>query len=120
MPNRLTELVAEITGFLKAESNTETVVGKEFTLGEYTCAPVMKLTIGFGYAGKAQAEQPESVRSGAGAGIHLEPVGFLVSRGAEISFIPTRNSSGWNAAIEKIPDLLERFMGGKISPESPH
>jgi|1048.fasta_scaffold03649_3 uncharacterized spore protein YtfJ len=118
MPNRLTELVAEITDFLKAESNTETVVGKEFTLGEYTCAPVMKLTIGFGYAGKERAAQPESVSSGAGAGLHLEPVGFLVSRGAEISFIPTRNSSGINAAIERIPDLLERFMGGKSASDS--
>ena len=47
----------------------------------------------------------------------IEPVGFLATRGGEISFIPARNTKGLSAAFEKIPDLLEKFIATKKTPE---
>jgi hypothetical protein len=40
-------------------------------------------------------------------------LGFLVTRGNEISFVPSRNSKGLSAAFEKMPDVLEKFLSGK-------
>lgn len=107
MKENLEGMLSQITDFLKAEANTETVIGKEFQLGEFACVPVIRIGLGFGYG---SGSKDEKGGSGAGAGVGLEPLGFLVSRGAEISFIPSRNSKGLNAAIEKVPDILEKFM----------
>ena len=47
---------------------------------------------------------------------HLNPavtIGFLVTRGDQISFIPTRTSKGLSAVFEKVPDLMEKMMDKK-------
>ena len=40
----------------------------------------------------------------------IEPIGFLVSKGDQISFVSTKTNSGLNAAFEKVPLLIESFM----------
>ena len=109
------EVLTKVTDFLKSEAKTETVIGKEFTLGEFTCVPVIRVGIGFGYGGGEGEDDKKShgAGSGAGAGIGVEPLGFLVARGAEISFVPSRNTKGLAAAFEKMPDVLEKFLAGR-------
>lgn len=114
MKMQVEDVLSKVTDFIKSEAKTETVMGKEFTLGEFTCVPVIRLGMGFGYGG-GEGEVPNSKSghgegAGAGAGMGIEPVGFLATRGGEISFIPARNTKGLSAAFEKIPDLLEKFM----------
>jgi hypothetical protein len=41
------------------------------------------------------------------------PIGFLATRGDQITFIATTKPSVINAAFEKIPDLVGRFMDRK-------
>jgi len=43
----------------------------------------------------------------------VEPIGFLTTRGDQISFIPTRTNKGLNAVFEKVPDLLEKMLEKK-------
>lgn len=109
------DVLVKVTEFLKTEARTETVVGKEFKLGEFTCVPVVRVGLGFGYGGGEGGDEKHAhgEGSGAGAGIGIEPLGFLVSRGSEISFVPSRTSHGLSAAIEKMPDVLEKFMATK-------
>jgi uncharacterized spore protein YtfJ len=113
------EVLSKVTEFLKTEARTETVVGKEFKLGEFTCVPVIRVGLGFGYGGGEGGDEKHGhgEGSGAGAGIGVEPLGFLVTRGVEISFVPSRTSHGLSAAIEKMPDVLEKFLEGKTKPE---
>ncbi len=114
--NNLNEILAKMAEFLKSESKTETIMGEQFKLGEFTCVPVM--TIGMGLAaggadGKGnvlKANEAEGSGSGGGAGINLGPVGFLVTKGSEIQFISTVTSKGIGAAFEKVPDLIEKFL----------
>jgi uncharacterized spore protein YtfJ len=115
MQTNFEEVLTKVTDFLKSEAKTETVIGKEFTLGEFSCVPVIRVGLGFGYGGGEGEDDKKSHGggSGAGAGIGVEPLGFLVTRGAEISFVPTRNSKGLAAAFEKMPDVLEKFLAGK-------
>jgi uncharacterized spore protein YtfJ len=111
--------VKEITDFFKNEAKTETVVGKSFELGQFTCVPVIKFGIGLGYGGgegkggQQGKASGEGTGGGAGGGVGVEPIGFLVTHNDQISFIPAKNSKGLGAAFEKVPDLIEKLMSRK-------
>jgi uncharacterized spore protein YtfJ len=115
----LDETVQKLTDFLKTEAKTETVIGQAFQLGEFTCVPVIKFGIGMGYGGgEGKGKQDgkgdgEGTGVGAGGGIGVEPMGFLATRGSEISFIPTRANRGISAIFEKVPDLIEKMTKKK-------
>jgi len=114
------EQLEKITEFIKSESNTKTVIGEQFQLGEFTCVPVIRVGLGFG-SGGGTGEDPKSgkgVGGGAGAGMGIEPIGFLVTKGDQISFVNSAKSSGLAGAFEKVPELIEKFLNkseGKAS-----
>ena len=119
MSFNLDETIRQMTEFLKTEAKTEAVVGQPFMLGEFSCLPVIKFGLGLGYGGgeghggmegKAKGE---GSGGGVGGGMGIEPIGFLVARGDQISFIPTGTSKGMSAVFEKVPDLLEKFLDKK-------
>jgi uncharacterized spore protein YtfJ len=123
MKMQVEEVLGKVTDFIKSEAKTETVMGKEFKLGEFTCVPVIRIGMGFGYGGgegegeAAKTGKGHGEGAGAGAGMGIEPVGFLATRGSEISFIPARNTKGLAAAFEKLPDVLEKFMASRKTAE---
>jgi len=108
----LENVLPKITDFLKSEAKTETIIGEQFKLGEYSCVPVMRIGMGFG-SGGGEGSDPKKGRGeglGVGGGMGMEPIGFLVSRGEEIKFLPTREKGGLASAFEKAPELLEKYM----------
>lgn len=114
------EVLAKVTEFLKDETKTSTVIGHEFKLGEFTCVPVIKVGMGFGYGG-GEGEAKVSGHgegSGAGAGMGIVPMGFLVSRGELIQFVPATTTHGFSAAVEKLPDLLGKYFETKKEPQN--
>jgi uncharacterized spore protein YtfJ len=112
--NNLNEALEKITDFLKSEVKTETIIGQQFTLGEFTCVPVMSVGLGFGGGGGEgrvhDKNDTEGTGSGAGGGMGMGPVGFLVTKGSDIQFISTHSSKGLSAAFEKLPEIIEKFM----------
>lgn len=114
--NNLDDMLGKMTDFLKSEAKTDTIIGQQFKLGDFTCVPVMTIGMGFGGGGgegKGNAKktgQGEGTGAGGGAGVGMGPVGFLVARSNDIQFIPTRSSKGLSAAFEKLPDLAEKFL----------
>ena len=117
----INETLERIIEFLKAEAKTETIVGEQFQLGEFTCVPVISIGIGFGGGsgeGKGTPQkESEGGGSGGGAGMGIKPVGFLVTKAGQIQFIPTQSMSGLGAAFEKIPGLIEKYMETKKHKE---
>ena len=111
------ELMEKITDFLKSETKTETVIGAQFELGEFKCVPVIKTGMGFGSAEGGQKEAQTTEGIGAGAGVGIEPIGFLVTKGEEISFIETGKAHGLSAAFEKVPDLIEKIYTKRTAEE---
>ena len=115
MELRMEDLLGKITDFIKSETNTETVIGKQFELGEFKCVPVIKVGMGFGSGGgegtpKKEAKGVGATQSGgAGAGVGIEPIGFLVSRGEDISFLAAGKSSGLASVFEKMPDMIDKI-----------
>lgn len=105
------ELLGKVTDFIKSEANTETVIGESFELGEFKCVPVIKVGMGFGSGGGEGAEPKKGQGQGGGAaaGMGIEPIGFLVTKGNEISFLEAGKTHGLAAAFEKVPDLIEKL-----------
>jgi uncharacterized spore protein YtfJ len=114
------ELLGKITDFIKSEAKTDTVVGNQFELGEFKCVPVIKVGMGFGSGGgegiESKVKKGEGV--GAGGGVGIEPIGFLVSREDEISFISAGKTKGLAAMFEKVPDLIETIVKNKKEAEA--
>lgn len=106
------KLLEKVTHFMENEAKTETVIGQPFELGEFKCIPVVRLGMGFGTGG-GEGNDPKAVHGeglGAGGGLGLEPLGFLVTRGEMIQFLPTKTNKGLSAAFEKVPELIEKYM----------
>jgi len=106
------ELLKQITDFMKTEANTDTVIGKQFDLGEFKCVPVIKVGMGFGSGGGENHEKKDRSAEGigAGAGVGIEPIGFLVTKGDHISFLEAGKTHGIAALFEKVPDLVEKII----------
>jgi uncharacterized spore protein YtfJ len=117
--NNLNDMFGKITEFIKTEAKTETIIGEQFKLGDFTCVPVMAVGMGFGGGGgegkgmAKNAEQGEGTGAAGGAGIGMSPVGFLVMKGDEIQFISAKSSKGLSAAFEKLPDLIDKYLSSK-------
>jgi uncharacterized spore protein YtfJ len=113
------ELLGKVTDFLKSEAKSETVIGEQFQLGEFTCVPVIKVGLGFGSGGGEEVESKGKKGEGAGAGggIGIQPIGFLVTKGDEISFLEAGKAHGLAAAFEKVPDLIEKFVAERNKHE---
>ncbi len=113
--NDLNDVIGNITEFLKTEAKTETIIGQQFTLGEFTCIPVMSIGLGFGGGGGegkgvAKGNEGQGVGTGGGGGLGMGPVGFLVTKGTDIQFISTRSGKGLNVIFEKLPELLDKYL----------
>lgn len=120
--NDINEMLGKFSEFLQSEIKTETIMGQQFTLGEFTCLPVMSVGLGLGGGGgegkgSNKENAGEGTGAGGGAGMGMAPIGFLVTRGDAIQFIPTRSSKGLGAAFEKIPDVLEKYMANNKKKE---
>ena len=124
MTVNLDDTVKQLTDFLKTEAKTESVIGQSFQLGEFTCVPVIKFGVGIGYGGgeghgdMAGKGKGEGGGTGGGGGVGVAPIGFLVTRGDQISFIPTSTGKGLGAAFEKVPGLMEKYFDSRKKEKS--
>lgn len=109
-------LLDKVSEHVKSLASTETVLGEEFKLGEFTCRPVIKVGTGFG-SGMGSGTEPKTKNQGsgggAGAGIGVVPLGFLVTKGDEISFIPSDKKTALSTLLDKVPDLVEKVADMK-------
>lgn len=120
MEIRVDELLDKVSGHVKKLASTETILGDEFKIGEYTCRPVIKVGTGFG-SGAGSGDEPKSKCKGSGggaaAGMSVVPLGFLVARGDELSFVAVDKKTALSSLIEKVPDLVEKVAEMKNKNE---
>jgi uncharacterized spore protein YtfJ len=119
METNFNVVIERLTEFLHREAKTETVVGEQFILGEFTCVPVVRVGMGLG-SGGGEGDSSKNGKGqglGAGVGMGIEPIGFLVTKGSEISFISTHQEKGISKMFDKVPDLIKSLMQKKGSEE---
>lgn len=107
-------MIKEMADFLKDEAKAETIIGKEFKLGDFHCVPVMALGMGFGGGeGTGGAREAQGGGDAGGVGMGMSPIGFLVSHKEDIQFITVQGPSALNTAFEKLPDLLTAYFDSR-------
>lgn len=120
METNFNVVIERLTEFIHREAKTETVVGEQFILGEFTCVPVVRVGMGLG-SGGGEGDSSKNGKGqglGAGVGMGIEPIGFLVTKGSEISFISTHQEKGISKMFDKVPDLIMSLMKKKESEDT--
>lgn len=99
---------------IRSMVDTDTMIGNPITSQDgITVIPVSKISVGFASGGSdlPSRTNKEYFAGGAGAGMSVKPVGFLVINHGEVKMVQLSENGESNAAaiMDKIPDLLEKL-----------
>lgn len=100
---------------LKALVNTDTVIGEAITTPDGTMIiPVSKVTFGFTSGGTdlPTSKQPDLFGGGAGGGVTVQPLGFLVIKDGHVQLLQMNdNKTTADHAISMMPDMVDKIAG---------
>ena len=115
--------MGEIVDKVREIADANTIVGQPIVTGEVTIIPISRLSVGVGSGGTefgSKHKKPEDnscFGGGAGAGINLIPVGFLVVKDGSVKLLPVAPPAATTVdrvvemvpeAIDKITDFIEK------------
>ena len=118
MENRLEGLASAIITQLKEIASSDTVVGRQVTMGNKSVVPVTKVMVGFGVGGGEGEETgtKSGFGGGGGGGVKVEPIGFIIIEEDKVSFLPTAKGK-YEGLISAIPDLITKITDIKKDKE---
>ena len=113
LPNMLENTVARIREMVDVNS----VIGDPITTPDgVTIIPVSKVSIGFGgggsdYVSKNANKQENPFGGGAGGGVKVTPVAFLIVKEGNVRMLPVATPANTTAdrIVEQIPDTLDKI-----------
>lgn len=112
MDNAITSIMETTMAKMREMVDVDTIVGSPITTPDgITIIPISKVSFGFGSGGMAGATQNGSINGGAGGGVKIDPIGFLVIKDGNIRMINiTEPASGAiERAIEKAPEMIDKL-----------
>ena len=113
MEHPIGELMQTTLENIKDMVDVNTVIGEPIPAGDSgTIIPVSKVTFGFVAGGgdfdKNQLpEEEKPFAGGSGAGVSVQPVGFLVVQQDTVKVLPAQQFTAWERALNAAPQLLE-------------
>ena len=113
LPNMLEHTIAKIREMVDSNS----VVGQPITTPDgVTIIPVSKISVGFGGGGsdfvsKNVNKQENPFGGGAGGGVKVTPVCFLVVKDGNVRMMPVATPANTTAdrLVEMVPDTLDKI-----------
>ena len=117
MNHPLSEMLGDTMSKIREMIDVNTVVGAPITTPDgVTIIPVTKVSIGYGGGGSDfatknyPAGRDNAFGGGAGAGVTITPVAFLVIRGENVRMLPIAEpaSTSVDRLIELLPGLLDK------------
>ena len=102
---------------IKDMVDVNTVIGEPIpTVAGPTIIPVSKVSFGFvaggGEYGKDLLPEGDNpFAGGSGAGVSVQPVGFLVVGQDGVKVLPAQHLTAWERAVNCAPQLLEDLRG---------
>lgn len=113
LPNMLENTIARIRELVDANS----VVGQPITTPDgVTIIPVSKISVGVGgggsdYVSKNGNQQENPFGGGAGGGVKVTPVAFLIVKDGNVRMMPVAAPANTTVdrLVEQIPDTLDRI-----------
>ena len=113
LPNMLENTIAKIRDMVDVNS----VVGDPITTADgITIIPVSRVSVGFGgggsdYVSKNMNKQENPFGGGAGGGVKVTPVAFLIIKDGNVRMLPVAAPANTTAdrLVEQVPDVLDRI-----------
>jgi len=108
-------IMSEALQNLKNIVDISTVVGDAIkTPNGTTIVPISKVTLGYiGGGGEYIETKPKKAdlpfASGSGAGLNVQPIGFLIEENDEIRYVQTNTTDNLNKLIEITCDILKKI-----------
>ena len=112
LPNMMQLTIAKIKEMVDVNS----VVGEPITTPDgVTIIPISRISIGFGGGGsdfvsKNVNKQENPFGGGAGGGVKISPVAFLIVKDGSVRMLPVAAPANTNAdrVVEMVPDVLDK------------
>ncbi len=111
LPNMLENTIAKIREMIDVNS----VVGQPITTGDVTIIPISKVSVGFAGGGsdfvsKNANKQENPFGGGAGGGVKVTPIAFLVVKDGSVRMLPVAAPANTTAdrVVEMVPDVLDK------------
>ncbi len=113
LPNMLENTIAKIREMVDVNS----VIGDPITTPDgITIIPVSKVSVGFGgggsdYVSKNANKQENPFGGGAGGGVKVTPIAFLIIKEGNVRMLPVSAPANTTAdrLVEQVPDVLDRI-----------
>ncbi len=102
---------------IKSMVDVNTIIGEPITSPDGTIIiPVSKVSYGFASGGSdirgKKDNQPPAFGGGSGAGVTINPVGFLAVMKGEVKFIPiTKYDGPADRIVGMVPELFDKVKG---------
>jgi len=99
---------------IRSMVDTDTMIGNPVSCGDgITIIPISKISVGFASGGSdlPTRTNKEYFAGGAGAGMSIKPVGFLVISQGEVRMVQMSEKGGDSASaiMDKVPDLIDKI-----------
>ncbi len=117
--NGITEVLQATIEKIKDLVSTEMIVGEPVSIPDgVTLIPVTRVSFGFAsggsdFEGKKSQDAKKNFGGGAGAGVKVEPVAFLVVKDESVRVVSVAQPSGIGAierAVDLAPELIEKCV----------
>lgn len=117
MNHPLPDMMTSTMGKIRDMIDVNTVIGDPITTPDgVTIIPVTKVSIGYGAGGSDfatknyPANRDNAFGGGAGAGVNITPVAFLIVRGESVRMLSVAEpaSTSMDRLIEQLPDLIDK------------
>ena len=112
---------------IKDMIDVNTIIGDPIESKDITIIPISKVSFGFAAGGSeftgetvdkyTKADRQEQINyklpfgGGAGAGVSISPIAFVVINNGNVKLIPVNHSSALDKLLDYVPDLIEKTSG---------
>jgi uncharacterized spore protein YtfJ len=105
------EIIGKLMEELRSVARTETILGQEIKVGEYSLIPVSRVSLGLGAGGGQGSDNKKTGEGGGGGGgVVVTPIAFIVSKGEDISFHALKPGGFLDSLFEQLPSVAEKIM----------
>ena len=108
LPNMLENTISKIRDMVDVNS----VIGTPITTPDgVTIIPVSKVSVGFGGGGSDYTKNNEAFGGGAGGGVKVTPICFLIVKDGAVRMMPVAAPANTTAdrIVEQVPDVLDKI-----------
>lgn len=113
MDTKVQALISESMSKIHEMTDADTVMGNPVTVDGATIIPVSKISYGFAGGGTdlPTKTDKECFGGGSGAGVTIQPLGFLVISDGDVRFLQINlDTSTSSAVVNMIPDVFSKVQ----------